>query len=71
MAFTAPLGDDGWRDRVSERVETARAGTGGGFGAVINRLILGCIQQAAQLQNMPFDEITRIVAPNDKQRDKG
>jgi hypothetical protein len=67
-AYGLRSGDDGWRGRVSERVETARAGTGGGFGAVIDRLILGCIQQAAQLQNMPFDEITRIVAPDDKQR---
>jgi hypothetical protein len=26
------------------------------------------MQQAAGLQNLPFDEITRIVAPNDAQR---
>jgi hypothetical protein len=62
-------GDDGRRDRASEVVETVRARTGGGgFGAVIDRLIRGCVQQAAELQNLPFDEITRIVAPDDTQR---
>ena len=61
--------DDGRRDRVSEVVETARTRTGGGgFGTVIDRLIRGCVQQAAELQNLPFDEITRIVAPDDTQR---
>ena len=65
----ARSGDFGRRDRVSEMVETARARTGGGsFGAVIDRLIRGCVQQAAELQNLPFDEITRIVVPDDKQR---
>jgi len=67
--YVARSGDDGRRDRVSEMVETARARTGGGsFGAVIDRLIRGCVQQAAELQNLPFDEITRIVAPDDTQR---
>jgi ABC-type sugar transport system substrate-binding protein len=61
--YVVPFGDDGWRDRVSEGVETARARTGGGFGAIIDRLIRGCVQQAADLQNLPFDEIARIVAP--------
>jgi hypothetical protein len=61
-------GDDGQRDGVSEPVETGRARTSGGFGTVIDRLIRGCVQQAAELQNLPFDEITRIVAPDDKQR---
>src|SRR6516164_3446922 len=74
MAFTTTVigvrpADDGRRDRVSEVVETARTRTGGGgFGTVIDRLIRGCVQQAAELQNLPFDEIMRIVAPNDKQR---
>ena len=68
-SFVARSGDDGRRDRVSEVVETARARTGGGgFGAVIDRLIRGCVQQAAQLQNLPFDEITRIAAPDATQR---
>jgi hypothetical protein len=62
-------GDDGRRDRFAEVVETARARTdGGGFGAVIDRLIRGCMQEVAGLQNLPFDEITRIVAPDDTQR---
>jgi LTXXQ motif family protein len=67
--YVVPFGDDGWRDRVSEGVETARARTGGGgFNAIIDRLIRGCVQQAADLQNLPFDEIARIVAPDDTQR---
>lgn len=50
-------------------IETAPARIGGGgFGAVIDRLIRGCVQQAAELQNLPFEEITRIVAPYDTQR---
>src|SRR5262249_4757919 len=60
--------DDGRRDSVTEMEETARAKTNGGFGAVIDRLIRGCVQQSAGLQNLPFDEITRIVAPDDAQR---
>jgi antitoxin component of RelBE/YafQ-DinJ toxin-antitoxin module len=48
-------------------VPCSRAG-GGGFGVVVDRLIRGCVQQAAELQNLPFDEITRIVAPDDTQR---
>jgi hypothetical protein len=44
----ARSGDDGRRDRVSEVVETARARTGGGgSGAVIDRLIRGCVQKFA------------------------
>jgi hypothetical protein len=67
--YVVPFGDDGWRDRVSEGVETARPRIGGsGFGAIIDRLIRGCVQQAADLQNLPFDEIARIVAPDDTQR---
>jgi len=66
--YMLPHGDDSWRDRFPE-VEAARAMTGGGgFGAVIDRLIRGCIQEAAGLQNLPFDEIRRIVAPDDAQR---
>jgi hypothetical protein len=64
-------GDDNRRARAraSEWVETARARTGGGaFGAVIDRLVRGCLQQAAELQSWPFDTITRIVAPDDSQR---
>ena len=66
-SYVVPSRDD-WRDRISEGIETSRARTGGGFGAVIDRLIRGCVQQAAQLQNLPFDEITRIAAPDATQR---
>src|SRR5215831_6653490 len=60
---------DGRRDLASEALEGERARTGGGgFGAAMDQLIRGCVQQATQLQNLPFDEITRIVAPNDTQR---
>jgi hypothetical protein len=65
--YVVPSRDD-WRDRISEEVETARARAGGGFGAVIDRLIRGCVLQAAQLQNLPFDEIKRIAVPDDTQR---
>src|SRR6516225_1686917 len=66
-SYLVPSRDD-WRDRISEGIETSRARTGGGFGAVIDRLLRGCVQPAAVLQNLPFDEITRIVAPDDTQR---
>jgi hypothetical protein len=67
--YMLPQGDDGRRGRFAEVVETAPARTGGGsLGAVIDRLIRGCVQEAAGLQNLPFDEITRIVAPDDTQR---
>ena len=60
---------DGRRDGASEAVEGARGSTGGGgLSAVMDQLIRGCAQQAAQLQNLPFDKITRIVAPKDTQR---
>jgi hypothetical protein len=62
-------GDYGRRARVATAVETARARTdGGAFGAVIDRLVRGCRQQAAELQSWQYDEITQIVAPNDAQR---
>ena len=31
--YVVPSGEDGWRDRVSEGLETARARTDDGFGA--------------------------------------
>jgi hypothetical protein len=66
-AYMPRHGDDGRRDRFAEVAEGVGTG-GGGFGAVIDRLIRGCRQQAAGLQNLPFDEITRIIAPDDEQR---
>jgi hypothetical protein len=67
--YSVRSGDDGRRARAARAVEAARARTGGGaFGAVTDRLIRGCLQQAAELQSWPYEEITRIVAPNDAQR---
>jgi len=61
--------EENWRARQAETVERARARTGGGaFGAVIDRLIRGCAREAAELKGWPFDQITRIVVPNDAQR---
>ena len=55
------------RARTTARAETARSKTGGPFGAVINRLVHGCLEQASEFQSWPFDAITRIVAPDDVQ----
>jgi hypothetical protein len=67
--YSVRSGDDGRRARAARAAEVARARTGGGaFGAVTDRLIRGCLQQAAELQSWPYDEITRIVAPDDAQR---
>ena len=60
--YSGHSGDDG---RRSGAAETVRAKT---VGAVIDRLIRGCVQQASELQNWPFDKITQIVAPDDAQR---
>src|SRR5207302_6400244 len=60
--------DDGRRPRAAEPIEAARARTGGGaFGAVIDQLVRGCRQQAAEFQSWPFDTIARIVSPDDAQ----
>jgi hypothetical protein len=62
-------GDYGRRARAAAAVETAGARTGGGaFGAVIDRLVRGCLDQAAELRSWPFDEIARIAAADDAQR---
>ena len=54
---------------VANVVETARASTGGGaFGALVDRLVRGCLQQAADFQSWPFEAITQIVSPDDAQR---
>ena len=61
--------DAGRRTDVANVVETARASTGGGaFGALIDGLVRGCLQQAAEFQRLPFEAITRIVSPDDAQR---
>jgi hypothetical protein len=66
--------DGGRRARAGEwgepaRAEPARLKTGGGaFGAVIDRLVRGCLQQADELASWPYDEIARIAAPDEAQR---
>jgi len=42
--------------------------SGGAIGDVTDRLVRGCLQQAAAFQNWPFDDIAVIVRPNDVQR---
>jgi len=57
------------RPRAAEPIEAARGRTGGGaFGAVIDRLVRGCLQQAAEFQSWPFDAIAKIASPDDAQR---
>jgi hypothetical protein len=69
-AYSARSGeDDGRRARAAQLAESTRAKTGGGaFGAVVDRLIRGCGQQAVELQNWPFDAIAKIASPDDTQR---
>jgi hypothetical protein len=61
--------DDGRSARAAEWTETARVSRGGGpFGAVIDRLVRGCLQQADEFRRWPFDDIARIAAPDEAQR---
>jgi hypothetical protein len=41
---------------------------GGAFGAVVDRLLRGCLQQADEFRSWPFETITRITAPDETQR---
>jgi hypothetical protein len=53
----------------AEPDETISAKTGSGsFSATIDRLIRACTQQAVEFENWPLDDITRIAAPDDRQR---
>jgi hypothetical protein len=52
----------GWPDSASRR-------GGGAFTAIVDRLIRGCAQQGAEMQNWPFDSIVQIVSLDDGQRD--
>jgi hypothetical protein len=60
------------RRNVANGVETERArtgGTGGGaVGALLDRLVRGCVQQAAEFQNWPYEAIIQIASPDDAQR---
>jgi hypothetical protein len=52
-----------------ESAKTSRARRdGGAFGAVIDRLVRGCLEQAAELQSWPFEAIARIAVPDGAQR---
>jgi hypothetical protein len=69
QGYSVRSGDDGRRARIAPVVETPGARTGGGaVGAVIDRLVRGCLKQAAELRSWPFDAITSIVTPDDAQR---
>ena len=62
--------DDGGsrRARAAELPDPALRGSRGAFGTIVERLVSGCGLQADQLANLPYDEITRIAAPDDAQR---
>jgi LTXXQ motif family protein len=60
---------DGRSTRAVESAEPTNPSTSGGaFGAVIEGLARACLQQAALFQSWPFDDISRIAAPDDAQR---
>jgi LTXXQ motif family protein len=60
---------EGRSPRADESAKAANATVGGGpFTAVIDGLVRACLQQAAQFQSWPFDDIARIAAPDDRQR---
>src|SRR6516165_2658741 len=56
------------RARAAELPDPALRGSRGAFGTIVERLISGCGQQADQLANLPYDDITRIAAPDGAQR---
>jgi hypothetical protein len=60
------------RRNVANVVEIERArtgGTGGGaVGDLLDRLVRGCLQQAAQFQSWPYEAIIQIASPDDAQR---
>jgi hypothetical protein len=47
----------------TERARTGRAG-GGAVGVLLDRLVRGCLQQAAEFQSWPYEEITQIASPD-------
>jgi hypothetical protein len=57
------------RRTVANVVETERVSTGGGaVGALLDRLVRGCLRQAAEFQNWPYEAISQIASPDDAQR---
>jgi hypothetical protein len=67
----AERGDDRYARRArAEPGDVSARGprAGGPFGTVVARLISGCAQQGDQLARWPFEDITRIAAPDEAQR---
>jgi LTXXQ motif family protein len=56
------------RARAAEFPDPAVRGSRGAFGTIVERLVSGCGRQAEELASLPYDDITRIAAPNDSQR---
>jgi LTXXQ motif family protein len=56
------------RARAAEFPDPAVRGSRGAFGTIVERLVSGCGRQAEELASLPYDDITRIAAPNDAQR---
>jgi LTXXQ motif family protein len=55
------------RSRAAERGDVPR-GRSGPFGATIEKLVRGCVVQAAEFENWPFDAISRTVGADETQR---
>ena len=57
------------RRNVANVGETERASTGGGaVGALLDRLVRGCLQQASEFQSWPYEAIVQIASPDEAQR---
>ena len=55
------------RRNVTNVVETERVSTGGGaVGALLDRLVRGCLQQAAEFQSWPYEAINGRFASEAK-----
>ncbi len=61
--------EDRRRGRETEWPDSASRRGGGPFTVIIDRLIRGCAQQGAEMQNWPFDSIVKIASPDDNQRE--
>jgi hypothetical protein len=60
--------EDGTRRREAERGDAALRRGRGPFGAVVEKLVRGCAQQAAEFENWPFDAIAQTVGADEKER---
>jgi len=60
---------EGGSTRAAEPAKNANSAVvGGPFTTAIDSLIRVCLQQAGQFQSWPFDDISRIATPDDRQR---